>query len=302
MEFSSNFQLSKILKGHSAGISSIIFSQNEKNILSGDADGILKVWEVSTGNLLQTLEAPDEISGICLHKTDPNRVFCALKASSLYEFDLSSSNPPRKFENIPSVATSLDISPDGSTLAVGLGAGEIYLCDLDSWTVSGNVLKGNNSSSAAVCFSPDGKLLASGSHDGTTKIWELASGNILKKFEFNELGLWVKSVHFSPDGKQLASVAENYTIKIFDVSSEKVLQKFVGHAGKVLCVCFSSDGKTLVSSSNDFSVRTWNADTGSQLQKLEGHEDWVKTVAISKDGSTIVSGSEDKMIRIWSKN
>jgi WD40 repeat protein len=77
-------------------------------------------------------------------------------------------------------------------------------------------LVGHTSAVNSVAFSPDGKLLASGSDDNTIKLWDVATGQEVRTFEGHTD--WVTSVAFSPDGKLLASGSWDNTIKLWDIS------------------------------------------------------------------------------------
>jgi len=76
--------------------------------------------------------------------------------------------------------------------------------------------EGHTSGVTSVAFSPDGKLLASGSYDGTIKLWEVATGSLVRTLYGHT---WVvNSVAFSPDGRLLASSSADATIKLWDIS------------------------------------------------------------------------------------
>jgi WD40 repeat protein len=152
----------------------------------------------------------------------------------------------------------------------------------------------------SVAFSPDGKTLATGSFDGSVRLWDLATRRpIGSPLTRNEYG--VNSVAFSPDGKTLASGGWDKSVTLWNVASHRQLGRpLTGHTDVVNSVAFSPDGKTLASGSDDKSMRLWDVASHRQLGRpLTGHTDSVFSVAFSPDGKTLVSGSDDKSVRLW---
>jgi len=157
-----------------------------------------------------------------------------------------------------------------------------------------NSLEGHNSYVDAVAFSPDGKLIASGSWDDTIKLWKTDGTLVGTLSGHNSL---VLAVAFSQDGKLIASGSRDETIKLWktDGTLVKTLQ---GHNSYVDAVAFSPDGKLIASGSRDKTVKLWKTD-GTLVETLSGHNDDVDAVAFSSDGELIVSWSRDKTVKLW---
>jgi WD40 repeat protein/class 3 adenylate cyclase/tRNA A-37 threonylcarbamoyl transferase component Bud32 len=149
----------------------------------------------------------------------------------------------------------------------------------------------------SLAWSPDGKILASGSGDKTVKLWETATGKLLTSLHGHTDAVW--SVAWSPDGKTLASGSGDQTVKLWEAATGKLLTSLQGHTGQVIRVAWSPDGKTLASGSTDQTVKLWEAATGRLLTSLQGHTNSVFSVAWSPDGKTLASGSRDQTVNLW---
>ena len=116
-------------------------------------------------------------------------------------------------------------------------------------------LTGHTGGVLSVTYSPDGKKLASGSADGTVRIWDVGRGECERTLTGHTS--YVNSVTYSPDGKKLASGSYDGTVRIWDVGRGECERTLTGHTGYVLSVTYSPDGKKLASGSKDGTVRIW---------------------------------------------
>ncbi|MCU0543945.1 MAG: AAA-like domain-containing protein [Oscillatoriaceae cyanobacterium Prado104] len=158
-----------------------------------------------------------------------------------------------------------------------------------------NRLEGHKDTVSCVSFSPDGKIIASGSLDKTIKLWS-QHGQLLKTID---VGADVYGMSFSRDGRLLASANKDNTIKIWNLDGQ-LLRTLSGHNNSVYNVSFSPNGRLLASGSSDNTVKVWSIETGALVNILKGHTDTVYSITFNPDGKTLASGSGDKTVKIWS--
>jgi WD40 repeat protein len=164
------------------------------------------------------------------------------------------------------------------------------------WEFSDTLL-GHEESVYSISFSPDGKVLASASHDQTIKLWHLSSR---KEFRTLSGDLFVFDVAFSHDGNLLASGNGDHTVKLWEVHSCTELRTLEAHSGNVAAVVFVPNTQMLISGSWDYTIKIWNTKTGNRIRTLNGHTSLVNCLAISSNGHALASGSHDKSIKLWS--
>ncbi|MGD1704510.1 protein kinase domain-containing protein [Dapis sp. BLCC M229] len=189
-----------------------------------------------------------------------------------------------------------------------------------------------------VVFSPDGKMLATGSRETTVKILEIPTGKVINTFPADNSPIWsaafnsdatqlvagtydwrvivwnlktgepfhvfehrapIWSVAMSPDNETIASSSGDRTVKVWDLKTGFLIFNFPDHSDVIYSIAISSDGKILVSGSADQTIKIEDLDTGELINTLTGHEGVIRSVKITPDSEKIVSGSYDNTVKIW---
>ena len=189
------------------------------------------------------------------------------------------------------VVRDLEFSPDGKALVSVAGNNSDFAIRL--WEVGSGLpvrsLQGHTSIVWGVAFSPDGKMLALASKDGTAKVWDWRSGELLESLNFPSE---VTSVAFSPDSQTLAvggvDGSPNAAVWTYSVASWQPLMTLT-EFWNIPAMAYSPDGSLLVGGGTSRNVRVWRTSDGVPMFILY-HSGQVSSVTISPDGSKIATG------------
>jgi WD40 repeat protein/serine/threonine protein kinase/tetratricopeptide (TPR) repeat protein len=172
--------------------------------------------------------------------------------------------------------------------------------NLVAWQPHHPRLKGILSHPAPVdsaVFSPDGKLVVTGSDDRTAQLWDAATARSIGQPLRHERE--VMCVAFSPDGKSILTGSQDKTARLWDAATGQPIGSTLQHPDHVLAVAFSPDGKIVLTGCMDGMARLWDAATGRLIGSTLPPQGRVDTVAFSRDGKVILSGHGDGGARLW---
>ena len=172
------------------------------------------------------------------------------------------------------------------------------------------ILTGHSDAVSTIAFSPNGKILASGSQDKTILLWDMETRKPIGQLGGSPVA--ITSIAFSPDGKTLASVGYDKTITLWDIASRSPIGlPLQGHSNVVSAVAFSPEcdsppgapaercGKLLASGSYDSSILLWDMKTLQPIGRLTGHSNAISSIAFSPDSKVLVSSSYDNTVVWW---
>ena len=116
----------------------------------------------------------------------------------------------------------------------------------------------------AVVFSPNGKWIVTGSADRTAKIWDAATGRVLRTLSGH--GGIIRSVAVSADNRRIATGSYDLTVKVWDIEAGEELLTLKGHGDTIVSLAFSPNGSRLVAGSwGEAQAKIWPAATREQV-------------------------------------
>jgi RNA polymerase sigma factor (sigma-70 family) len=298
-------------RGHRGKVFTVVFSPDGQKVVSGSADGTVKLWDAATAQLVLTMpDRPAAAVTSLTYETGGRNLALGRDDGAVELWDLLKRKRAAVFQGSSGRVGSLAFSPDGKMVASGRQDGTVEWGDFtgskkvpppfkgqESWPVSMKQERWGR-----VCgtvLSPNGKYIAWARTDGGLTVWSLEKREIRGTYAKFQGPISVTA--FSPDSNTLASASDDGTVKLW-MRCGKDIATCRGHAGIVRCIAFALDGRLLATGGDDRTVRLWDTNTGQQQALFTGNRGPVLAVAFSPDGRKVAWGCADHSVRIWDRS
>ncbi len=285
---------------HYSPINSVAFSPDGQTVATGANDGIVRLWQVSNGKPLHTLEGHSRPVGQVAFSPDGTTLVSGSHDQTVAIWRVPDGVMVGQLQ-AGSEILCLEISPDGKLLALG-GTGGAWVWEMGTETftlVDWQEYPGGYVNDLA--FAPDGNLLALALSDETVWLRRVPAGETVLRL--GGYGGKILSLAFSPDGRYLAAGSEDNSVGLWQlertdetIQARRVLT--LKHPDWIESLAFSPAGTTIATGTMDRAVRLWSIPDGELLQTLTSHYS-VSSVAFSPDGHTLAAGTIGGKLLIW---
>ncbi|MFC7309509.1 protein kinase [Streptomyces monticola] len=264
--------------------------------VTGDREGVVRVWNVPDGRCLHAFREHDG-RVLSVDVTDDGRFAVSVGAGHVAVRDLTDgrlrwtfpSDDPHGYVWVWSVRISA-----GGGFVVGAGAdGRVLVWDCRA-DGARRELAGHSSGVSLVEVGDGGRFALSSGGDDTARLWDLYSGECRQVLELAEAPV---ALALSGDASRAVTGDHDGSLRLWDLRSGVCLRTLTGHVGEVKALSLSADARHLLSCGKDRSVRYWDLDAGRCLRTFRGHEDTVSAVRLGSGFG--ISAAQDNTTRWW---
>lgn len=158
------------------------------------------------------------------------------------------------------------------------------------------VLRGHTKALTNADFSPDGSKIITSSRDSTARIWEIATGSLLKTYHHADGVIYAT---FSPDGRKIVTASSDKTARLWSVPTVNNMKNVHGLIPAFDMFCFNKDSSLIATRGGQYAVQIRQTGTDSVITVLDGHRGPITDINFNGDGKHILTGSYDRTAQIW---
>ncbi|MGK7933417.1 MAG: hypothetical protein AB4041_18565 [Microcystaceae cyanobacterium] len=330
-ERTNKLKLIRAIKAHSDDITSLSFNHDGSILASGSEDQSIKLWRLTPSPKIPSVEmAGGGVTIISFDDGDSTSLASARGDGTIQQWKMQKGEleeslihpapfPPRRNPSgfpvkTPPSRRSASFNHKRNILAFELDNYNIQLRDGKTGqpihTLKGHT-NGHTYDVNSLDFNDEGTILASGSRDGSIRLWDVNTGEELSHSPLQEKPQSIISVRFNREGTKLASGGRDNTITLWDVNTGKLIRtlkdsmnnSLTSHQDAIESISFSHDDSKLASGSRDKTIKLWDVKTGKLLHTLkDSRNSTIMSISFNHDSSVLASGSVDGAIKLWDVN
>ena len=284
---------------HEKAVRSIAWSQDSKRLISGDVDGIIKIWDMPSQSLLRTFAG---------HQSNINQVgyspdgsyFAFSGGKTVMVCNATTGRPIKTFKEHLGRVENLIFHPRKKLIASS-SADSILIWHYPGGRVVKTLIRSKQRVSG-LTFSFDGQYLASYNSLGEILVWDINSGKVVKKV--GEFKGFISSfnhqfIRFTPDGKNLVTKLKCNSFVVWGLTVSGGMHEITWNEKKcIVAMDVHTSGDIIAVSGEKGQVNLYSLPTGRRHLTIEST--WqINRLAWSPDGKYLAGATSDGMIIIW---
>eukprot|EP00775_Hariotina_reticulata_P011642 gene11642-11787_t len=289
------------LLGHTDSVVSAAFNSSGSLLATASLDSTVRVWRVSDGSCIQTLEGPgDGVEWLTWHPKG-DVVLAGSEDFTMWMWLAQSGNCMQVFSGHNGPVTAGAFTPDGKAV---ISIGGDNDCSLRVWNpktaectlhIQGHPF--HEEGLTCLDVHSDGAVVITGAQDGSVRVTNIHNKRVVASLQGHEDS--VEAVGFSQHLPLAASAGIDGQLIIWDCGN--FTQRGVcQHDQPVTRMAWCAQQPLVVTGSLDGVVRLWDLRTASCVKQLCGHGSAVQDITLSPDGSMVLSGADDATARVYS--
>jgi WD40 repeat protein/serine/threonine protein kinase len=283
---------------HGVTVYHAVYSADGTRLVTGAADGAVRIWDAATGVLARELRQKrkdGKLSRYTVVAISPDGQVAAIDLDGVvaHVWDASTGTSLAELRNDAAAFSTLAFSADGRWLAT-TGGKDARVFETRTWT---RVLIIAGPHIHTLSFDPTGPRLATGTADGDAAIWAIPSGVRIR--HLREIGEPVDQIAFSPDGARLVTAIRDGVEQIWDARTGALQSQGNYLRSMVESIEFDATSQLVVAAGVSGAIAVTDATLGAPVVVLEGARGLVQVAHFDPSSRRVIGASWDGTVRVW---
>lgn len=295
------YRVRKTLRGHLSKVYAMMWSTDNRNLVSASQDGKLIVWDSYSTNKVHAIPLRSSWVMTCAYAPTGAFVACGGLDNLCTIYSLRPREGNSKISReLPGHTGYLSCCRfiDDNQIVTSSGDMTCALWDVETGQPV-TQYTGHTGDVMSISLSPDNRTFVSGACDASAKLWDIRDGLCKQTLTGHDSD--INAVTFFPNGYAFATGSDDATCRLFDIRADQELSMYTHE--NIICgitsVAFSKSGRLLMAGYEDFNCNIWDSMKAERAGVLVGHENRVSCLGVTEDGMAVCTGSWDSFLRVW---